>query len=45
LLAVYDKTGAVELARALRELGVELVSSGGTASTLRDAWTSSPSRR
>jgi phosphoribosylaminoimidazolecarboxamide formyltransferase / IMP cyclohydrolase len=37
LLAVYDKTGVVELARALRELGVELVSSGGTAAALRDA--------
>jgi phosphoribosylaminoimidazolecarboxamide formyltransferase/IMP cyclohydrolase len=37
LLAVYDKSGAVELARALRELGVELVSSGGTAATLREA--------
>jgi phosphoribosylaminoimidazolecarboxamide formyltransferase/IMP cyclohydrolase len=37
LLAVYDKAGVVELARALRGLGVELVSSGGTAATLRDA--------
>ncbi|MGE5227537.1 MAG: bifunctional phosphoribosylaminoimidazolecarboxamide formyltransferase/IMP cyclohydrolase [Planctomycetaceae bacterium] len=37
LLAVYDKSGVVELGRALRELEVELVSSGGTASTLRDA--------
>jgi phosphoribosylaminoimidazolecarboxamide formyltransferase/IMP cyclohydrolase len=37
LLAVFDKTGIVDLARALRELGVELVSSGGTATTLRDA--------
>ena len=37
LLAVYDKTGIVELARSLDELGVALVSSGGTASTLRDA--------
>jgi phosphoribosylaminoimidazolecarboxamide formyltransferase/IMP cyclohydrolase len=37
LLAVYDKAGVVELARALSELGVELVSSGGTAATLRDA--------
>jgi phosphoribosylaminoimidazolecarboxamide formyltransferase/IMP cyclohydrolase len=37
LLAVFDKAGVVELARSLRELGVELVSSGGTASTLRDA--------
>jgi phosphoribosylaminoimidazolecarboxamide formyltransferase / IMP cyclohydrolase len=37
LLAVYDKTGIVELARELSEHGVEIVSSGGTASTLRDA--------
>jgi phosphoribosylaminoimidazolecarboxamide formyltransferase/IMP cyclohydrolase len=37
LLAVYDKTGVVELARALAELGVVLVSSGGTAAALRDA--------
>ncbi len=37
LLAVYDKTGVVELARALRALDVELVSSGGTASALRGA--------
>ena len=31
LLSVWDKTGLVDLARALHELGVELVSSGGTA--------------
>jgi phosphoribosylaminoimidazolecarboxamide formyltransferase/IMP cyclohydrolase len=37
LLAVYDKSGVVELARALRERGVELVSSGGTAAALREA--------
>ena len=37
LLAVYDKTGVVAFARALRELGVDLVSSGGTAATLREA--------
>ncbi|MGZ4109470.1 MAG: bifunctional phosphoribosylaminoimidazolecarboxamide formyltransferase/IMP cyclohydrolase, partial [Actinomycetota bacterium] len=37
LLAVYDKTGVVELARALRELGAELVSSGGTAAALGEA--------
>ena len=37
LLAVYDKTGVVELARGLVDLGVELVSSGGTAASLRDA--------
>lgn len=37
LLSVYDKTGIVELAGQLHELGVELVSSGGTASVIRDA--------
>jgi phosphoribosylaminoimidazolecarboxamide formyltransferase/IMP cyclohydrolase len=37
LLAVFDKSGVVELAGALRELGVELVSSGGTAARLREA--------
>ncbi len=37
LLAVFDKAGVVGLARALDELGVALVSSGGTAATLRDA--------
>jgi phosphoribosylaminoimidazolecarboxamide formyltransferase / IMP cyclohydrolase len=37
LLAVYDKTGVVELGRSLIELGVTLVSSGGTAGALRDA--------
>jgi phosphoribosylaminoimidazolecarboxamide formyltransferase/IMP cyclohydrolase len=37
LLAVYDKAGVVELAGALAELGVSLVSSGGTAAAIRDA--------
>jgi phosphoribosylaminoimidazolecarboxamide formyltransferase/IMP cyclohydrolase len=37
LLSVYDKTGLVSLAQGLRELGWELVSSGNTAATLRDA--------
>jgi phosphoribosylaminoimidazolecarboxamide formyltransferase / IMP cyclohydrolase len=37
LVAVYDKTGVVELAQGLRELDVELVSSGGTAAALRAA--------
>jgi phosphoribosylaminoimidazolecarboxamide formyltransferase/IMP cyclohydrolase len=37
LIAVFDKAGVVELATGLRELGVELVSSGGTATTLREA--------
>ncbi|MFN0090489.1 MAG: bifunctional phosphoribosylaminoimidazolecarboxamide formyltransferase/IMP cyclohydrolase [Acidimicrobiales bacterium] len=31
LLSVYDKTGLVELARGLAELGWELISSGGSA--------------
>jgi phosphoribosylaminoimidazolecarboxamide formyltransferase/IMP cyclohydrolase len=37
LLAVYDKTEVVDLARGLTDLGVALVSSGGTAATLREA--------
>lgn len=37
LLSVYDKTGLLELARGLADLGVELVSTGGTASALRGA--------
>jgi phosphoribosylaminoimidazolecarboxamide formyltransferase / IMP cyclohydrolase len=37
LLAVYDKTGLAAFASALAELGVELVSSGGTAAALREA--------
>jgi phosphoribosylaminoimidazolecarboxamide formyltransferase / IMP cyclohydrolase len=34
LLSVYDKSGVVELASGLHELGWSLVSSGGTASAL-----------
>ena len=37
LLSVSDKTGLVEFARALSALGVELLSTGGTAKALRDA--------
>ncbi len=37
LLSVSDKTGVVELAEDLVELGVELVSTGGTARTLTEA--------
>src|SRR5262245_16090401 len=37
LLSVSDKRGLIEFARGLRELGVELVGSGGTAQSLRDA--------
>lgn len=36
LLSVSDKTGIVEFARGLAELGVEILSTGGTATTLRD---------
>ena len=37
LLSVSDKTGIVELAQALAQRGVELVSTGGTATILRAA--------
>ncbi|HUD56797.1 MAG TPA: bifunctional phosphoribosylaminoimidazolecarboxamide formyltransferase/IMP cyclohydrolase [Terracidiphilus sp.] len=37
LLSVTDKTGLVEFAKGLTEFGVELVSTGGTARTLREA--------
>jgi phosphoribosylaminoimidazolecarboxamide formyltransferase/IMP cyclohydrolase len=37
LLSVSDKTGIVEFARGLAELGWELVSTGGTSRVLRDA--------
>ncbi len=37
LLSVYDKTGVVEFARGLSELGWELVSSGGTSKALTEA--------
>jgi phosphoribosylaminoimidazolecarboxamide formyltransferase/IMP cyclohydrolase len=37
LLSVTDKTGLVPFAKQLAGLGVELVSTGGTARTLRDA--------
>jgi len=37
LLSVSDKTGLVDLAKALAAHGVELLSTGGTAKALRDA--------
>jgi phosphoribosylaminoimidazolecarboxamide formyltransferase/IMP cyclohydrolase len=37
LLSVTDKTGLVEFAQTLAGFGVELVSTGGTARTLREA--------
>nr|WP_249420600.1 bifunctional phosphoribosylaminoimidazolecarboxamide formyltransferase/IMP cyclohydrolase [Rhabdothermincola salaria] len=36
-MSVYDKTGVVDLARALHELGWDLVSSGGTARVIAEA--------
>jgi len=51
LISVSDKSGIVELAKKLREHGVELLSTGGTAKHLADAgidvipiskWTGSP---
>lgn len=37
LLSVSDKAGIVELASRLRQLGFDLISTGGTAAALRDA--------
>src|SRR3954452_13543990 len=37
LLSVSDKTGIVEFARGLSELGIEIVSTGGTARELEEA--------
>ena len=37
LLSVSDKTGLIELGRALSQRGVELLSTGGSAAALRDA--------
>jgi len=34
LLSVYDKTGILEFARGLRDIGVDLMSTGGTAQLL-----------
>jgi len=37
LLSVSDKTGLVEFARSLAERGVTIISTGGTARSLREA--------
>jgi len=37
ILSVTDKTGIVEFARKLSSMGVELISTGGTAKLLRDS--------
>jgi len=36
ILSVYDKTGLVDFARGLAELGWTLLASGGTAKTLNE---------
>lgn len=36
LLSVFDKTGLIPFAKILKEAGVELISTGGTAKALRD---------
>jgi phosphoribosylaminoimidazolecarboxamide formyltransferase/IMP cyclohydrolase len=50
ILSLTDKSGAVEFAGGLAELGVELISTGGTARQLREAgrgetWPRSPAFR
>ena len=37
LISVSDKTGVVDFARGLADMGVEILSTGGTASLLREA--------
>jgi len=37
LISVSDKTGIVEFARVLKEFDVEIISTGGTAKTLRES--------
>ena len=37
LISVFDKTGVVELAQSLHKHGIKILSTGGTAKTLRDA--------
>jgi phosphoribosylaminoimidazolecarboxamide formyltransferase/IMP cyclohydrolase len=37
LISVFDKGGLVDFARSLEDLGVEILSTGGTAAALKDA--------
>ncbi|MDQ3728359.1 MAG: bifunctional phosphoribosylaminoimidazolecarboxamide formyltransferase/IMP cyclohydrolase [Actinomycetota bacterium] len=37
LISVSDKTGVVDFARGLSEMGIDLLSTGGTASAIREA--------
>ena len=36
LISVTDKTGVVDLAKGLAELGAEILSTGGTAAAIRE---------
>jgi phosphoribosylaminoimidazolecarboxamide formyltransferase / IMP cyclohydrolase len=37
LISVSDKSGVIDFARALKQLGVQIISTGGTARSLREA--------
>lgn len=37
LISVYDKKGIVDFARALHDMGIEIISTGGTSKSLKDA--------
>jgi AICAR transformylase/IMP cyclohydrolase PurH len=37
LISVSDKTGIISLAKQLTELGIELISTGGTYKLIKDA--------
>ncbi|NPB09335.1 MAG: IMP cyclohydrolase, partial [Thermodesulfobacteria bacterium] len=37
LISVTDKTGVADFAKALHEMGVEIISTGGTARVIREA--------
>src|SRR3954451_8206096 len=37
LISVYDKSGLVELAQGLHDLGIELISTGGTQALIEQA--------
>ena len=39
LISVSDKTGVVELGKALADLGIEIISTGGTMRTLTVSYT------
>ncbi len=40
LISVFDKTGVIEFAQKLEKIGVEILSTGGTAKILKDVFIS-----